>query len=136
MTNSALSMAADAPQRSVKLGLKRGLKHRCPACGEGRLYAKYLKVEPVCEACAHPLGEYRADDGPAYVTILIIGHLMVAPLLLFPFIWQWPAWAVLPITLIPLAVAVLLMLPRIKGMFVGLLWATRAGGPEAETPPA
>lgn len=128
MTHSLSDAAAAGPRRSLALGLKRGLKHRCPACGQGRLYARYLKVEPHCEACAHPLGEYRADDGPAYLTILLVGHLVVAPLLLFPFIWRWPAWAVLPLTLVPLAAAVLVALPRIKGMFVGMLWATRAGG--------
>lgn len=135
MTDSTLHPAASAPSPSLALGVKRGLKHRCPQCGQGRLYTKYLKVDAFCEECAHPLGQYRADDGPAYLTILLIGHLMVAPLLLFPFIWQWPAWAVLPLTLIPLAAAVLLMLPRIKGAWVGLLWATRAGGRHAEGTP-
>jgi uncharacterized protein (DUF983 family) len=112
-------------ERPVWLGVKRGLMHRCPACGEGRLYRAYLKIEDVCEVCAHPLGEYRADDGPAYLTILLIGHLVVAPLLLFPFIWQWPAQYVLPLTLIPIALLVLLLLPRIKGAFLGVLWATK-----------
>jgi uncharacterized protein (DUF983 family) len=135
MTEGALDIASAGPERSVGLGLKRGLQHRCPACGEGRLYARYLKVEPHCEACAHPLGDYRADDGPAYLTILIVGHLIVAPLLLFPFVWEWTPWAVLPLTLIPLAAAVLLLLPRIKGAWVGLLWATRAGGRDAEGSP-
>lgn len=135
MIDSTLQTPAPAPSPTLGLGVKRGLQHRCPACGEGRLYAKYLKVDVSCEACGHPLGDYRADDGPAYLTILLIGHLIVAPLLLFPFIWQWPAWAVLPLTLIPLAAAVLLMLPRIKGAWVGMMWAMRAGGAAAKQPP-
>jgi uncharacterized protein (DUF983 family) len=101
----------------------RGLKGKCPDCGEGRLFWRYLKVQPHCDACGHDLAQYPADDGPAYVTILLIGHVLVAPLLLFPFIWEAPIEIVLPATLIPLAFATLGLLPLIKGGFIGLLWA-------------
>jgi uncharacterized protein (DUF983 family) len=103
----------------------RGLKGRCPHCGQGKLYWRYLKVEPTCRACGHDLARYPADDGPAYFTILIVGHLIVAPLLLFPVIWQAPTAIVLPATLIPLAGVTLLLLPRVKGAFIGLLHALK-----------
>jgi len=115
-----------ATRRTLWLGVRRGLAHRCPDCGRGRLYHRYLKVDDACEVCGHPLGEYRADDGPAYVTILLVGHLVVAPLLLLPFIWQWPTSVVLPMTLIPLAILVLIALPRVKGAFLGAMWAAKA----------
>jgi uncharacterized protein (DUF983 family) len=111
----------------LSLGVFRGLAHRCPNCGQAKLYRAYLKVVDQCSVCAHPLGLYRADDGPAYITILLVGHLVIAPLLFFPFIWQWSAAVVLPMTLIPLSVLVLLLLPRIKGAFIGLLWSLRDG---------
>ncbi|WP_312160416.1 DUF983 domain-containing protein [Phenylobacterium sp.] len=101
----------------------RGLKGRCPACGEGKLFWRYLKVEPRCPVCDLDLARYPADDGPAYFTILIVGHLIVAPLLLFPVIWQAPTLIVLPATLIPLAVVTLILLPVTKGWFIGLLYA-------------
>lgn len=107
---------------TVLTGLKRGILHRCPNCGEGRLYSRYLKVDPDCEACGHDLARYPADDGPAYFTILIIGHLFVAPLLLFPFIWQAPVALVVPLTVIPLGALTLLLLPRVKGAVIGALW--------------
>ncbi len=50
---------------------------------------------------------------------------MVAPLLLFPFIWKLPIWVVVPITLIPLAVLTLVLLPRVKGAVIGLHYALR-----------
>jgi uncharacterized protein (DUF983 family) len=106
-------------------GLKRGLLHRCPNCGRGRLYMRYLKVDPECEACGHHLGEYPADDGPAYFTILLVGHLFVAPLLFLPWIWQASPFIVAPVTLIPLAALTLLLLPRVKGGVIGALWAIR-----------
>lgn len=106
-------------------GLKRGILHRCPNCGDGRLYIRYLKVDADCEACGHDLADYPADDGPAYFTILIIGHLFVAPLLLFPFIWKAPVGLVLPLTVLPLAALTLLLLPRVKGAVIGALWAIK-----------
>ena len=110
---------------SVMTGLKRGILHRCPNCGDGRLYVRYLKVDADCEACGHDLAAYPADDGPAYFTILIIGHLFVAPLLLFPFIWKAPVGLVLPLTILPLAALTLLLLPRVKGAVIGALWAIK-----------
>lgn len=101
----------------------RGLRHRCPNCGEGKLFRKYLKVAERCDKCGHDLAQYPADDGPAYVTILLVGHLIVAPLLFFPIVWQSsPAYS-LPLILIPLALLVLLLLPRVKGGWIGLMYA-------------
>jgi uncharacterized protein (DUF983 family) len=111
----------------------RGFSQRCPKCREGRLYRKYLKVNERCPACGHELGRYRADDGPAYFTILAAGHLVVGPMLLFPWIWRAPVALVLPATLIPLLVFSLLLLPRIKGALIGLLYSLRIDG---EQPPA
>jgi uncharacterized protein (DUF983 family) len=101
----------------------RGVKHRCPACGQGKLYRKYLKVNDACAVCKTELAQYPADDGPAYLTILLVGHLVVAPLLFFPIIWRsdW-RWS-LPLTLIPLTVFTLLLLPRVKGAWIGLMYA-------------
>ena len=111
------------PRPGFLTALNRVLKGRCPACGEGKLFWRYLKVEPTCPACAHDLAQYPADDGPAYFTILIVGHVIVAPLLLFPFIWQAPVAVVLVSTLLPLTGLTLLLLPRIKGAFIGGLYA-------------
>ena len=101
----------------------RGLKGRCPACGEGKLFSRYLKVQPTCSHCGLDLAKYPADDGPAYFTILIVGHLVVAPLLIFPVIWEASPVIVLPATLIPLAIVTLVLLHVTKGWFIGLLYA-------------
>ena len=126
---------SSTPAPSVMTGLKRGILHRCPNCGDGRLYVRYLKVDADCEACGHDLADYPADDGPAYFTILIIGHLFVAPLLLFPFIWKAPVGLVLPLTVLPLAAVTLLLLPRVKGAVIGALWAIKLRKAE-DAPPA
>ena len=121
--NDQPSSSCSQPPPSMLTGMKRGVRHRCPNCGEGRLYTRYLKVDLDCEVCGHDLARYPADDGPAYFTILIIGHLVVAPLLLFPFIWKMSPALVVPLTVLPLAGLTLMLLPRVKGAVIGALWA-------------
>ncbi len=119
--------------------LLRGLKGRCPHCNEGRLFWRYLKVEPRCHTCGHDLAKYPADDGPAYFTILIAGHLIVAPILFFPVVWEAPAAVMVPAILIPLAGATLALLQVVKGAFIGALYAiARKEGDETlhAAPPA
>jgi uncharacterized protein (DUF983 family) len=111
--------------------ISRGLSHRCPACGEGRLFGRYLKVEPQCARCGHDLAKYPADDGPAYLTILLIGHFVVAPLLFFPIVWESSPLYSLPILLGGLLVATLLLLPRVKGGWIGLMYAFQVTGRDA-----
>jgi uncharacterized protein (DUF983 family) len=117
---------AQAKTRDFGEGFRRGLAGRCPNCGEGRLFSGYLKVEPRCEACGHDISRYRADDGPAYFTILIVGHLFVAPLLCFSFIWTWNPLLVVALTCPAILAITLLMLPRVKGAVIGAQWATNA----------
>jgi uncharacterized protein (DUF983 family) len=114
-----------SPRNALLQALSRGLRGRCPHCGTGRIFYRYLKVSPACEVCHHDLDRYPSDDGPAYFTILLVGHLVVAPLLLFPFIWRSPIWLILPATLIPLTVLTLTMLPRTKGAVIGALYALK-----------
>jgi len=102
--------------------MARGLTGRCPNCGEGRLFYRYLKVSPRCEHCGHDLDQYPSDDGPAYFTILLVGHMVVLPLLLFPIIWKSPPAVILPLVLIPLFGLTLVILPRIKGAVIGMLY--------------
>jgi uncharacterized protein (DUF983 family) len=110
----------------------RGIRHRCPACGQGRLYRKYLKVQDHCAHCDHPLKRYPVDDGPAYLTILLIGHLIIAPLLIFPIIWESPAYYSLPILLSAVTLITLCALPRIKGGWIGLMYALQVTDRDAK----
>jgi uncharacterized protein (DUF983 family) len=110
---------------SVPKAMLRGLRGRCPHCGVAKLFYRYLKVEPVCQTCGHDLDRYPADDGPAYFTILLVGHLIVVPFLILcaPLIWKASPWVVAPSALVVVGAITLLVLPRIKGAVVGLLYA-------------
>jgi uncharacterized protein (DUF983 family) len=89
------------------------------------LFAGYLKVEGQCRSCGHDNGQYPADDAPPYFTILLVGHLVVAPLLALGVIWSAPA-AVLVATMVPLVgLITLAALPYVKGAVIGAQWALR-----------
>ncbi len=109
-------------QATIATGLWRGFTGRCPNCGKGALLHRYLKITSPCEVCGHDNAQYPSDDAPPYFTILIIGHIVIAPLLLFPFVWQWPAAAVLAVTLPTVCALTLWLLPRVKGAVVGVQW--------------
>ena len=111
--------------------MNRGLKGACPACGKGPLFWRYLKVEPACHSCGHDLARYPADDGPAYFTILLVGHLIVAPLLLFPIVWESNAWVTVPVLMVSLALIALAALPRVKGGWIGMMYALGVTSKEA-----
>src|SRR5690348_2253840 len=72
----------------LRRSIFRGVAGHCPACGGAPLFWRYLKVNGRCEGCDTDLSRYPADDGPAYLTILLIGHLVVAPMLFFPIVWR------------------------------------------------
>jgi uncharacterized protein (DUF983 family) len=130
----AVGGEAGKPKRSVFQAMLRGALGRCPACGEGRLFGRYLKVADHCAVCNEALHHHRADDAPPYFTILIAGHLLVPLLIAFeaafrPALWVHAAiWV--PVTL----VLCLALLPVVKGAIVGLQWALYMHGfdPNAE----
>jgi uncharacterized protein (DUF983 family) len=116
-----------ATANPVLLGLQRGLRRRCPNCDKGPLFQGYLKVEDTCPVCGHDNGQYRADDAGPYFTVLLVGHLVIGPLLFFPFIWKAPIGIVLASTLIPIGVLTLALLPVVKGAVIGAQWGMKAG---------
>ena len=116
------------PPRPVRPALWRGWNRRCPACGERTLMDGYLTVRHACPACGTEFHHHRADDGPAWATILITGHLL-APLMLIVYTAFRPAPLVMAGGFCVFFVALSLwLLPRLKGAFVGMQWATRMGG--------
>ena len=110
---------------SIAVAMWRGLCGRCPNCGKAKLFYRYLKVEPVCQTCGHDLDRYPSDDGPAYFTVLLVGHLVIVPFLILggPWIWKANLWLLLPGSLAAVAVITLVALPIIKGAVIGLTYA-------------
>jgi len=114
--------------RPIKQALLRGFKCKCPNCGNGPMLRDYLKVRDECPVCGEELFHQRADDGPAWATIIISGHIL-APLMLIVYTAFRPeGWVMaLGFSVVFLALA-LFLLPRLKGMFVALQWSRRMHG--------
>jgi uncharacterized protein (DUF983 family) len=119
---------AEAEARPVMQSITRGASGKCPQCGRGRLFWRYLKVADVCPECGEELHHQRADDAPPYFTIAIVGHIVVPLLLALELAYQPPVWLHLAIWM-PLTILLcLLLLPIVKGGLVGLQWALRMHG--------
>jgi uncharacterized protein (DUF983 family) len=115
-------------ERLLWPALRRGWRRKCPNCGEGPLLRGYLKIRDTCTVCRQDFRPARADDGPAYLTILIVGHLM-APSLHFAFVRFRPEPLVLfTIFAVGCVALSLYLLPRLKGMIVAYQWARRMFG--------
>jgi uncharacterized protein (DUF983 family) len=106
----------------------RGFMQRCPRCSRGALFRRYLKPVEHCSACGEAFGHIRADDFPPHLTILVVGHIIV-PLMLVAdragvsMAAQIAIW-------VPAALGLtLLLLPRLKGAIIGLIWSTKAAAP-------
>lgn len=107
---------------NLKPALKRGACLKCPRCGQGKMFRSYLKVADNCASCGLDLTPQRADDGPAYIVILIVAHLIgfaLAPM--FSLLGDEPALIAVVLSLVAIVLS-LAMLPPVKGMFVALQW--------------
>ncbi|MDE3079768.1 MAG: DUF983 domain-containing protein [Paracoccaceae bacterium] len=125
MTDPLLDEDEDRP---VWPAIRNGWRRRCPNCGSGPLLRGYLKVRDLCPVCGEELFHQRADDGPAYMTILIVGHLM-APALYAVFEAYRPDPLVLASIFCAGTVALsLFLLPRLKGVLIAIQWAKRMHG--------
>ena len=119
---------SNAPQRSLWPALMRGWRRKCPRCGNGHRLKGYLKLGTTCPVCKLDYTHARADDGPAYLTILLVGHLM-APLLHVVFVtWRPEPLVLFTIFAVGCVGLSLYLLPRLKGAIVGFQWARAMGG--------
>lgn len=115
-------------ERDFKAAVKDGLALKCPNCSEGNLLHNYLKVNSHCSACNQDFKHQRADDAPAYITILVVVHLVgfIAHLLI-----SYATLSNLALFLVLSTIATILalfILPRAKGMVIAIQWAKRMHG--------
>lgn len=127
--NIASPLASVAAARPAWPAIWRGMKGRCPSCGEGRIFHAYLKVNDECPVCHTALHHHRADDAPPYLTIFVVGHIVGALML-----WVETVDDTLPIWIHALVwptlalVLCLWLLPVFKGGLIAYQWALRMHG--------
>ena len=123
-----VTQLAETEERPIRPAMWRGFRRKCPNCGEGHLFDGFLKVSDNCPACDETLSHHRADDGPAYLTILIVAHALGFGI---HFVWSWfrPEPLVMATIFTVGSVALsLFLLPRLKGLIVAIQWAKRMHG--------
>jgi uncharacterized protein (DUF983 family) len=126
--------SASAEKRNVWTALKRGFRGRCPRCGEGKLFRAFLKVDDHCSVCGLDFTPHRADDLPAYLVIVIVGHLVVPLALMIETNYSPPVALQLAVYLPLTLVLSLLLLQPVKGAVVGMQWALRMHGFDEQNP--
>ena len=68
--------------------LQAGLQCRCPRCGEGKLFAGFLRLAKRCDRCDLDFSFADPADGPAFFVMTGVGIVVIA-------IWGWTviAWS-------------------------------------------
>lgn len=108
--------------KSLKITILNGLKCKCPGCGKGKLFYKYLKQVDKCDNCNEKLENYKAEDGPAWLTLILVGHIL-APFMMKKEIYNLYSTSVCIAFFIAIGTFLtLFLLPRAKGLFIAVLW--------------
>ena len=106
MTDTSTSYAAERP---TKPAIMNGLRCRCPNCGE-------------------ELFHHRADDGPAYLVILLVAHIIGFAIHFMWVAWRPDPWVMATVLSLGAMALSLALLPPMKGLMVGIQWARRMHG--------
>src|SRR5215813_646120 len=125
---------ATGGKRDLWSAMKRGFRSRCPRCGEGKLFRAFLKVDNNCSVCGFDFTPHRADDLPAYLVIVIVGHIVVPLALWIETNYSPAVWLQLAVYLPFTFIASLALLQPVKGAVVGVQWALRMHGFDENAP--
>jgi uncharacterized protein (DUF983 family) len=107
---------------SLAHAMWRGFRMRCPHCGQGALFGRFLKVADHCPKCDEELFHHCADDFPAYLVIAAVGHVIVPAILAVETAYAPALWLQLLIWLPVTTLSALALLQPTKGAIVGLQW--------------
>lgn len=108
------------------LPIARGLRGRCPRCGEGRLFQGFLGLRPRCASCGLDFGFADAGDGPAVFVILLGGSVVVFAAMITEVVYQPPYWMHAVLWLPLILIVTLLPLRAVKGLLIALQFHHRA----------
>lgn len=125
MSLAETTLTDDRPMTPAVL---RGLQCKCPACGDGPLLERYLKVRSHCPSCGEDFTAQRADDGPAYLTMLVTLKVVTPLMVAAMFAWDWHPAVMFGVFAGLLVALSLFLLPRFKGMIVAIQWSRRMHG--------
>ena len=108
--------------QSLSAALLRGVRGKCPRCGEAKLFGKFLKPIAVCPHCHQDFTHHRADDMPPYISILITGHVLAPIIIYFGAFSDISMWQALAVCLVIASVMMIGLLQPAKGGVIALQW--------------
>ncbi len=117
MTNAGLPETL--PKSAAQAAL-RGAFNRCPSCAGERLFSRFLKPMSHCSACGQNWAHQQADDFPAYLAILITGHLLAPVIIALVNHTDLPVWALMTLIMASALVLMLGMLQPAKGAIIAI----------------
>jgi uncharacterized protein (DUF983 family) len=106
---------------------RAGLTFKCPNCGKGKLYSRYLKITDHCGVCGVTLGELDTGDGPAVFVMLVVGFAVVGLALVVEVNFSPPMWVHMALWTPLILGGALSLLPLLKSMMFAAQYRTRAG---------
>lgn len=116
------------PARPLWQAIWNGFRGKCPHCGEGKLFSSFVKTVKQCDVCGEEMHHHRADDLPAYLVVVVVGHIVVGAFMSVEATSTLSTWQHLAIW-VPLTIVMALALLRpIKGAVIGLQWANYMHG--------
>ncbi len=128
--NAATGMAAVAAlePRPLAAAMLRGFACRCPNCGKGSLFGKFLKPVEQCATCGEDYTAQRADDAPPYFTMIIVGHLLVPLMIAVQLATTFSVITYMAVCIPLIGLAAAALLQPVKGAIVAFQWAMRMHG--------
>jgi uncharacterized protein (DUF983 family) len=106
----------------------RAVSGKCPACGGGKCFKSYLHQVDRCAVCGESFGQIHGDDGPAWLTIGVVGHIVVPMALFTETNFQCPLLVSMTVWPLTALILTLTILPRAKAVFIAAIWAMKAPG--------
>ena len=115
----------------IRTALGRGLRKRCPHCGEGRLFSKWSQLER-CAVCGLV---YEPTPGDTWAFIIIGDRLPIGAMIALIYFGVLRSHRVLGLTaLAVLAVAGLWTFPNRWGASIALHYLSRVYWPDSADP--
>ena len=112
----------------------RGARGRCPRCNDAKLFIRFLKPVATCPLCLQDWTHQQADDFPAYVSILLTGHIMAPVIITLVQETALPLAALAAIIVLSMLALMIAFLQPAKGAIIALQWWLGMHGFEKERP--
>lgn len=128
IASADIAAVAALEPRPLWPAMLRGFACRCPNCGKGALFGRFLKPVATCEVCGEDYTAQRADDAPPYFTMIIVGHLLVPPMVAVQLATRFSVVTYMAVCIPLIGLSAAALLQPIKGAIVAFQWAMRMHG--------